>query len=106
MLWISGDTVLYDGVRAVGGELAVDVALLHVGGVQFPVTGPARYTMTGQDAVELAGLIKPRVAIPIHYEGWKHFRDGRAGVERAIAAAPSDLLERFRWLTLGEPTEI
>jgi L-ascorbate metabolism protein UlaG (beta-lactamase superfamily) len=105
-LWISGDTVLYDGVRSVAAKLAVDVALLHVGGVQFGVTGPARYTMTGQDAVELAGLIKPRVAIPIHYEGWKHFKDGQKGVERAIAAAPSDLLERFRWLKLGEPTEV
>ena len=86
VLWISGDTVLYDGVRSVAARLTVDVAMLHVGGVQFPVTGPARYTMTGADAVELAGLIKPRVAIPIHYEGWKHFRDGRAGVERALAA--------------------
>ena len=41
VLWISGDTVLYDGVREVAGRLRVDVALLHLGGVQFPVTGPA-----------------------------------------------------------------
>ena len=53
VLWISGDTVLYDGVREVAERLEVDVALLHLGGVQFPVTGPLRYTMTGQDAVEL-----------------------------------------------------
>jgi L-ascorbate metabolism protein UlaG (beta-lactamase superfamily) len=104
-VWISGDTVLYDGVRSVS-RLTVDVALLHVGGVRFGVTGPARYTMTGRDAVELAGLIKPRVAIPIHYEGWKHFVDGRAGVERAVADAPADVRERFRWLPIGERVEI
>ena len=53
VLWISGDTVLYDGVREVADRLEVDIALLHLGGVQFPVTGPVRYTMTGDDAVEL-----------------------------------------------------
>jgi L-ascorbate metabolism protein UlaG (beta-lactamase superfamily) len=41
VLWISGDTVLYDGVRQVADRLQVDTALLHLGGVQFPVTGPA-----------------------------------------------------------------
>jgi hypothetical protein len=34
-LWISGDTVLYGGVRDVAGRLTVDVALLHLGGVRF-----------------------------------------------------------------------
>jgi L-ascorbate metabolism protein UlaG (beta-lactamase superfamily) len=105
-LWISGDTVLYDGVREVARRLDVDVAVLHLGGVQFPVTGPLRYTMTGADAVELVGLLAPRVAIPIHYEGWKHFRDDRTHVEQAIASAPADVRDRFRWLPIGEPTAV
>jgi L-ascorbate metabolism protein UlaG (beta-lactamase superfamily) len=33
-LWISGDTVLYDGVREVAERMDVDVALLQLGGVQ------------------------------------------------------------------------
>jgi hypothetical protein len=53
VLWISGDTVLYDGVHEVADRLRVDTAILHLGGVQFPVTGPVRYTMTARDAVEL-----------------------------------------------------
>lgn len=60
MLWISGDTVLYDGVRQVADRVQVDTALLHLGGVQFPVTGPVRYTMTAQEAVELCRLVRPR----------------------------------------------
>ena len=32
--------------------------------------------------------------------------DGKRGVERAIAAAPADTQERFRWLAIGEPTEL
>jgi L-ascorbate metabolism protein UlaG (beta-lactamase superfamily) len=105
-LWISGDTVLYDGVREVARRLSVDTALLHLGGVQFGVTGPLRYTMTGHDAVELIGLVRPRIAIPIHYEGWLHFRDGREGIERALATAPADVRARVRWLPIGVPETV
>ncbi len=105
-LWITGDTVLYDGLRGVAGRIRVGIALLHLGGVRFPVTGPLRYTMTGRDAVELVGLVRPHTAIPVHYEGWSHFRDGRAAVERALAAAPEDVRARFRWLPPGEPVEL
>ena len=40
VLWMSGDTVLFDGVREIADRLDVDTALLHLGGVQFPDTGP------------------------------------------------------------------
>jgi L-ascorbate metabolism protein UlaG (beta-lactamase superfamily) len=106
VLWISGDTVLYDGVRQVADRLHVDTALLHVGGVQFPVTGPLRYTMTAGDAIELCGLIQPRTAIPIHYEGWKHFKQGRQAIERELEGAPREIRERIRWLPLGVEVEI
>ena len=104
--WISGDTVLYDGVRQVGDRLDVSVALLHLGGVRFPVTGPARYTMTAADAVKLCEAVRPRTAIPIHYEGWKHFREGRNEIERELASAPADVRDSFRWLEIGVPTDI
>ena len=106
VLWISGDTVLYDGVREVADRLRVDTALLHLGGVRFPVTGPVRYTMTARDAVELCRLIRPRTAIPIHYEGWRHFREGRDAIERELASAPEDIRERVRWLPIGETVDV
>jgi L-ascorbate metabolism protein UlaG (beta-lactamase superfamily) len=106
VLWISGDTVLYDGVREVATRLAVDTALLHLGGVQFPVTGPVRYTMTAEDAVELCRLVRPRTTIPIHYEGWKHFRQGRNAVERVFATAPAEIRDRVRWLPIGVPIDV
>jgi L-ascorbate metabolism protein UlaG (beta-lactamase superfamily) len=105
-VWISGDTVLYDEVRSAAARLEVDVALLHVGGVRFPISGPLRYTMNAAEAIELTGELEPRVAVPIHYEGWKHFRQGRAEVERELAAAPTATRDRFRWLELGAPTEL
>ncbi len=106
VLWISGDTVLYDGVRQVADRLEVDTALLHLGGVQFPVTGRIHYTMTARQAIELCELIRPRVAIPIHYEGWKHFREGRDEIELQLASASDETRARFRWLPIGTPTDI
>jgi len=105
-LWISGDTVLYDGVRQVADRVPVGTALLHLGGVRFPVSGPLRYTMTARDAVELCRLLRPRTAIPIHYEGWKHFREGRDAIERELASAPEDIRRHIRWLPIGVATEI
>ena len=105
-LWISGDTVLYDGVRAVADRIDVDVALVHLGGVRFPVTGPLRYTLTAQDAIELLAAIGPRVAVPIHYEGWKHFREGRNEIERALVGAPDAVRQMIRWVPVGEPTDL
>ena len=106
VLWISGDTVLYDGVRQVAARLQIDTAILHLGGVRFPVTGPLRYTMTAHDAIELCRLITPRTVIPIHYEGWKHFRERRAAIERKFAGAPEDIRRRVRWLPIGTAVEL
>ncbi|WP_214102824.1 MBL fold metallo-hydrolase [Acrocarpospora catenulata] len=105
-LWISGDTVLYDDVRRIPDRLQVGTALLHLGGVRFPVTGPIRYTMTAADAVELCGLIRPHTAIPIHYEGWHHFRQSRESMERDFAAAPPDIRDRIRRLPIGVTTDV
>ncbi|HEX7290668.1 MAG TPA: MBL fold metallo-hydrolase [Conexibacter sp.] len=105
-VWISGDTVLYDGVREVPDRIDVGTAILHLGGVRFPVSGPFRYTLTAKGAIELTQLTQPHTAIPIHYEGWKHFREGRDAIERALATAPPDLQDRFRWIPIGEPVEL
>jgi L-ascorbate metabolism protein UlaG (beta-lactamase superfamily) len=105
-LWISGDTVLYDGVREVGERLQVGVAVLHLGGVRFPISGPLHYTMTAADAIELCGVVNPRTVIPIHYEGWKHFRQGRAGIEAEFAAAPEEFRRSVRWLPIGDQVTI
>jgi L-ascorbate metabolism protein UlaG (beta-lactamase superfamily) len=62
--------------------------------------------MTAREAVELCGLLKPRTAIPIHYEGWEHFKEGREAIERELETAPEELRRSIRWLPLGKPTEL
>jgi L-ascorbate metabolism protein UlaG (beta-lactamase superfamily) len=107
LVWITGDTVLYGALRdAARAMSSVDVLLVHVGGVRFGITGPLRYTMTGRRATELIGLVDPRVAVPVHYEGWSHFKDGRAQIEEALALAPPATRGCVRWLTPGSPTDV
>ena len=105
-LWITGDTVLYDGVRQVADRLQVDTALLHLGCVRFPVTGPVRYSMDAREAVELCRLVRPRTVIPVHYEGWTHFRQGRGAIKQQFEQAPADISRSIRWLPIGEATTV
>lgn len=105
-LWVSGDTVLYDGVREIARRVDVGTALLHLGGVRFPLTGPLRYTMTAAPALELCRLLRPRTVLPVHYEGWSHFQEGRRAVEAELAAADADLGARFTWLPAGTPLDV
>ena len=106
VLWISGDTVLYDGVREVAERLTVDTAIIHLGGVKFPVSGPLRYTMNAKEAVDLCDQLQPRRIVPIHYEGWKHFRQGRDAIEREFASAPEDIRRRIRWVPIGVGVDV
>ena len=101
VLWISGDTVLYDGVREVAERLDVDVAIVHLGEVQFPITGPIRYSMTARDGVDLCRLVRPATVIPVHYEGWSHFHEGRSAIERAFADAPANVRDSLQLLDIG-----
>ncbi|GLY03705.1 MBL fold metallo-hydrolase [Actinoplanes sp. NBRC 101535] len=100
VVWITGDTVLFRGLREVGARFTVDTVVLHLGKVQFGVTGPIRYTMTGADAATLIRHLRPRRVVPVHYEGWSHFHEGRAEVE---AAFPPGTLT---WLTPGDPSHL
>jgi L-ascorbate metabolism protein UlaG (beta-lactamase superfamily) len=103
-VYITGDTIYYRGIDAVAERFPISVAVLHLGRAGFPITGPLRFTMDSRDGVRAAQALRPRVIIPIHYEGWGHFREGRAAIEPAFAAA--GLTDRMRWLAIGQPAEI
>lgn len=105
-LWVTGDTVLTRTLRRTARRLDVDVAIVNAGGVRFGATGAIEYTMTGAGAVELVGLLQPTVAIPAHYDGWSHFRDGETGMRAAVRDAPTAIRERFRWLPDGRPVDL
>ena len=62
--------------------------------------------MTAAQAVSLCGELRPRTALPVHYEGWRHFQEGRRSIEAELAKAPDGIRDRFRWLPMGTPLDI
>ncbi|MBI2332705.1 MAG: MBL fold metallo-hydrolase [Chloroflexi bacterium] len=103
-LYISGDTIYYRGIDEVAERFTVSVGIFHLGRASFPVTGPIRFTMDAKDGVKAAQKLNPKTIIPIHYEGWKHFIEGRSVIEKEFAQA--GLSEKVKWLPIGEPAEV
>ncbi len=103
-VWITGDTVYFGGIPKVAERFDVGTAIVHLGGVRFPISGPARYTMNAAEAVRVAREFELTTLVPLHYEGWKHFRQQRPEVESAFAEAGIE--DRVRWLSAAEPVTI
>jgi L-ascorbate metabolism protein UlaG (beta-lactamase superfamily) len=61
--------------------------------------------MTAEDGLELSRTIRPRLTIPVHYEGWTHFRDGRTALARAESAQHGSG-GAFTVLTPGKRTKV
>lgn len=99
-LYISGDTVLFPGVEEVARSHRIGIALLNCGAARAERFGPYDITFTGAEAAQAARLLGDATIIPLHYEGWSHFTEGRAEIEQAFATA--GLSQRLRFLPLGE----
>jgi len=100
-LWVTGDTVLYPGLREVASRLRVGTMLLHLGSVRFRyLSGWIRYTMDAHEGTELIDLVKSTHVVPVHYEGWSHFQQDRGPAEATISA--SAYADRVTWLDPGQ----
>lgn len=99
-IYVSGDTVWYEGVAEVAKRFPIRTALLHLGAARVPAVGPFHLTMTANEAVEAARAFAQATIVPVHYEGWAHFSEGRAQIEEAFRNA--GLSDRLRWLQAGQ----
>jgi L-ascorbate metabolism protein UlaG (beta-lactamase superfamily) len=104
VIYVSGDTVWYEGVGEVARRFAVRAAILNLGAARVPEVGPFHLTMTAAEAVEAARAFSTAAIIPLHFEGWAHFSEGR--VEIAAAFADAGLDGRIRWLEAGKTVEV
>ena len=103
-VYVSGDTVWYEGVAEVARRFNPAVAILFMGAARVREVGPAHLTFTAEEGVEVARVMPDAVIVPVHFEGWQHFSEGREVIAKAFADA--GLEERLRWLTPGTPTSI
>ena len=79
LVYISGDTVWYDGVVEVGRRFPPRVAILFMGAARVREAGSHHLTFTAEEGVKAARLFADAVIVPLHFEGWAHFSESRAG---------------------------
>jgi L-ascorbate metabolism protein UlaG (beta-lactamase superfamily) len=71
-VYISGDTVWYDGIAEVARRFQAGVVLPFAGAAQ--TRGPFHLTMDTNDTIETARAVPDAVIVPLHTDGWAHFR--------------------------------
>src|SRR5262245_28953408 len=104
VVYVTGDSVWFDGIEEVGRRFAPDVVLLFAGAACVREVGPAHLTFTAEEAIVAARAFPRALIVPAHYEGWGHFSEGRADIERAFAAAR--LEHRLRWPVAGRAIDL
>lgn len=104
-VWLSGDTRWYGGIRrALAAQAPVGTAIVNIGAARFRPTGPARFTMDAREAARATREAGAERVIPIHFEGWSHFKQGREAARQEFETA--GVADRVRWLEQGEPTMV
>jgi L-ascorbate metabolism protein UlaG (beta-lactamase superfamily) len=81
-VYISGDTVWYDGVAEVARRFKAGVVLPFAGAAQ--TRGPFHLTMDTNDTVETARAFPDAVIVPLHTDGWAHFRQSGGDVKASF----------------------
>ena len=104
MVYVSGDTVWYEGVAEVARRFPVTVGMLFMGAARVEAVGPWNLTFTAEEAVEAAKALSRATIVPLHYEGWKHFSESRTEIGRAFEEA--GMAGRLVWLPRGTAAEI
>ncbi|MER5883171.1 MBL fold metallo-hydrolase [Streptomyces sp. NPDC001941] len=102
-VYVSGDNASLDVVRAVAGRFdTVDVAVLFAGAARAPFVegGEADLTLSSDAAAEATRILGARHVVPLHFEHWAHFTQGRESLEEAFGRA--GLGERLHLLKPGE----
>lgn len=99
--YISGDTLFHEDLAEIPRRYPeVDLGLFHLGGTR--VLG-LLVTMDARQGIAAIRLVRPRVAIPVHYDDYPVFRSPLSEFRSAVAGA--DLDTEVRYLARGERYE-
>jgi L-ascorbate metabolism protein UlaG (beta-lactamase superfamily) len=101
-LYITGDTIVYEGLREIAERHpAIDLALLHLGGTRLM---GLTVTMDAEQGIDLMEMVRPRLAIPIHHDDYEAFKSPLEDFARAVKVA--GLEDRVRYLERGDSFDL
>ncbi|CAM5465928.1 MBL fold metallo-hydrolase [Streptomyces atroolivaceus] len=88
-VYVSGDNASLDAVEDIAARFApVDTALLFAGAPRFAeVFDGEVIVLDSAQAAEAAKILDAGRVVPVHYDSWAHFTEGRDELVAAFAAA-------------------
>ncbi|MEK8141792.1 MBL fold metallo-hydrolase [Streptomyces sp. M10(2022)] len=87
-VYISGDNAQLSLVREIAERFGpVDTAVLFAGAVRTPVLDRSLLTLDSAQAAEAARILGARRIVPVHFDSWAHFTEGRDELVAAFAGA-------------------
>lgn len=102
-VYISGDNAAPEYVHAVADRFGViDVAVLFAGAAATALLDGAPLTLNSAQAAQAAAVLHARHVVPLHFEGWAHFTEGRDCLRGAFQQA--GLTDRLHLLDLAQRT--
>jgi L-ascorbate metabolism protein UlaG (beta-lactamase superfamily) len=98
-VYVSGDNASLELVKQIAQRFGpVDTAIVFAGAPRFPVLfDGALIVLNSAQAAEAVKILGARRAIPVHYDSWAHFTEGRD--ELVAAFTDAGLVDR---LDLGD----
>lgn len=101
-IYVTGDTVWYEGVAEVARRFRPHLVILFAGSAK--TRGSFHLTMDSNDAIETAHAFPEAQIVAVHTEGWTHFTEGAEDLARAFSAL--GLGGRLRRLEPGAATAL
>jgi L-ascorbate metabolism protein UlaG (beta-lactamase superfamily) len=101
-IYVTGDTVWYEGVADVARRFHAGLVLLFAGAAK--TRGAFHLTMSANDAIDTANAFPDATIVPVHYEGWTHF--SQSGDDLAHSFKALGISGRLRMLERGVATKI
>ncbi|MYX43243.1 MBL fold metallo-hydrolase [Streptomyces sp. SID89] len=94
-VYVSGDNASLDLVRQIAERFGpVDTAVLFAGAARTAALDGALLTLDSGQTAEAARILGARRIVPVHFDSWAHFTEGREELVAAFTAA--GLLDRVQ----------
>jgi L-ascorbate metabolism protein UlaG (beta-lactamase superfamily) len=101
-VYVTGDTVWYEGVAEVARRFRPRLVILFAGAAK--PRGPFHVTMDNNDALETAHAFPGARLVAVHNDGWGHFTESQADLVQAFETLGQ--ATRLQTLTPGQPVRL
>jgi L-ascorbate metabolism protein UlaG (beta-lactamase superfamily) len=85
LVYVTGDTVWYEGTSEVARRFQPRVVMLFAGGA-LTARGPFYLTMNTNDAIAAANAFAESMIVPVHHEGWAHLTQSQDDLAQTFSA--------------------